>query len=263
MQIWSVASSQKTPFPHVLAAFLRQILRHAACPSSAVPSGDKGETLMFRRIALVTLGMLMFASRAVAQDQWGVSFAVTPSWQTGPGINRLFGADRVDMKGSEVRWGFVRGTDVEGDWGMSLVKTTIASDSSLDVDVSTCARGNCGTFLRTNDTTRMTGFEVHKFEPFKTWRDRIQLGMLGAVGLGWMQGQIYKRTTTENSDVESFNTKAGELFPPSTSIVPLLRMEVATAVVIVPGLKLRASGGFAMPGYHTFGFSFLYLIPSR
>ena len=109
----------------------------------------------------------------------------------------------------------------------------------------------------------MTGFEFHKFEPFKTWRERVQLGMLGAVGLARLQGQIYKRTTTDAGDVESFDTSAGELFPPSTSVVPLLRMELAAAVIVVPGLKVRASGGFAMPGYHTFGLSFLYLIPSR
>lgn len=216
---------------------------------------------MLKRTVLVTLAMLMFAGQAAAQDQWGVSFAMTPAWETGPGVNRLFGADRIDMHGSDIRFGFVRGVDTAGDWGLSFLKTTIADNSSLDVDVSDCSRGSCGTFLRTIGPTRMTGFEVHKFEPFKTWRERVQIGMLGAVGLGWMRGQIYKRTTSEDSDVESFDTKAGELFPPTQNVVPLLRMEIAAAAVVVPGLKVRASGGFAMPGYHTFGVSFLYLIP--
>jgi hypothetical protein len=207
--------------------------------------------------------MLMFAARANAQDQWGVSFAMTPSWQTGPGVNHLFGADRIDMKGSEIRWGFVRGVDLAGDWGISFVRTTIAADSSLDVDVTPCSRGTCGRYLRTMSDTRMTGFEFHKFEPFKTWRDRVQLGMIGAVGLAHLDGQVYQRTITEDDDVETFDAKAGELFPPSTSIVPLLRMELAAAAIIVPGLKIRASGGFAMPGYHSFGLSFVYLIPSR
>ena len=219
---------------------------------------------MLKKIALVIIGVLMFAGRVNAQDQWGMSFALTPSWETGPGINKLFGADRVDMKGSEMRWGFVRGIDVGGDWGLSFVKTKFSSNSSLDKDVTSCSRGSCGTFVRTiNDTTNMTGFEVHKFEPFKTWRDRVQLGMLGAVGLAWMHGEVYKRTTTEETDIESFGAKAGELFPPSTSVVPMLRMEIAAAGIIVPGLKVRASGGFAMPGYHTFGLSLVYLIPGR
>jgi hypothetical protein len=213
------------------------------------------------RIVLVTVAMLMFAGQAAAQDQWGVSFALTPAWETGPGVNRLFAADKIEMQGSDIRFGFVRGGDTVGDWGMSYVKTTIDQNSYLDLDVTDCSRGRCGTFLQTIGPTRMTGFEVHKFEPFKTWRERVQLGMLGAVGLGWMRGQIYKRTTNEDGDVESFDTNAGELFPPSTSIVPLLRLEIAAAAVVVPGLKVRAGGGFAMPGYHTFGITFNYLIP--
>lgn len=215
---------------------------------------------MFRRIALVVLAILA-ATPAAAQDQWGVSFALTPSWETGPGVNRLFAADRVDMRGSDFRFGFVRGFELEGDWGMSFVRTTINSNSSLDVDVSPCGRGSCGTFLRTVEPTRLTGFEFHQFQPFKTWRNRVQLGMLGAVGLGWLRGQVYKRTTTEDSDVEAFDASAGELFPPSQSVLPLLRMEVAAAAIVVPGLKVRASGGFSMPGYHTFGLSVVYLIP--
>lgn len=216
---------------------------------------------MLRRIGFVMIAVLTFTGQATAQDMWGVSFALTPSWETGPGVNRLFSADRIDMQGSEVRFGFVRGVDLAGDWGISFVRKTIADNSSLDVDVSSCGAGSCGTFLRTIEPTRMTGFEVHYYEAFKTWRERVQIGTVGAVGLGWLRGQIYKRTTSENGDVESFVTKAGELFPPSTSVVPLLRMEIAAAAIIVPGVKVRASGGFAMPGYHTFGVTFVYLIP--
>lgn len=215
---------------------------------------------MLRCIALVTIAVFAFAGQAAAQNQWGVSFALTPSWQTGPGINRLFSADRIDMEGSQFRFGFVRGVDLAGDWGVSFVRTTIGDNSSVDLDVSACGRSNCGTFLRTIEPTRMTGFEVHYYEALKTWRDRIQIGTVGAVGLGWLRGEVYKRTTSEDGDVESFDTKAGELFPPSTSVMPLLRMEIAAAAIVVPGVKIRASGGFAMPGYHTFGVTVVYLI---
>ena len=78
-----------------------------------------------------------------------------------------------------------------------------------------------------------------------------------------MRGQVYKRTITEASDVESFTTDAGELYPPSKSVVPLVRVEVAVAGIIVPGFKVQASGGFGMPGYHTFNIAFVYLIASR
>jgi hypothetical protein len=216
---------------------------------------------MWRKIGLVTIAVVIFASDVAAQDQWGLSVALTPSWQTGPGMKFVFDADRIDLSGSEVRVGFVRGMDIAGDWGLSFVNTAISDDSTLDFGVSPCRRGNCGTFLRTVDRTRMTGFEFHQFQPFKTWRERVQIGAVGAIGLGWLRGQIYKRTTSDEGDVESLNADAGELFPPSTSVMPLAKLEIAVAGIVIPGLKIRASGGFSMPGYHTFGVTLVYLIP--
>jgi len=215
-----------------------------------------------RKIALVIVALLTVESRAVAQDQWGVNIALTPSWQTGPGVQALFNADRIDLSGSELRIGFVRGVDIDGDWGLSFVNTTIAANSTVDADVAPCSRGTCGTYLRTIDKTRMTGFEFHQFHPFKTWREHVQLGMIGAVGLGFMRGQVSKRTVTDASD-QTLNVDAGELFPPSKSVVPLVRLEVAVAGIILPGFKVRASGGFGMPGYHTFSIGFIYLIQER
>ena len=47
------------------------------------------------------------------------------------------------------------------------------------------------------------------------------------------------------------------------SVMPLVRIEIAAAGIIVPGFKVRASGGFGMPGYHTFNIAFIYLIASK
>ena len=218
---------------------------------------------MLKRTIFVVVILLLATSPALAQDHWGVSFAVTPSWQTGPGVKQLFTADDIDMQGSEFRLGFVRGQPLSSEWGISFVRTTIDNDSSLEKDVVPCDRGSCGTFLRTIAPTRVTGIEAHRFEALKTWRDRFQLGTIGAIGIGWIRGQVYKRTTTDETDVEAFDAKAGELFPPSTSIMPLLRIEIAGSALVAQGLKVRASGGFSMPGYHTFNLTFVYLIPTR
>jgi hypothetical protein len=214
---------------------------------------------MLRKIGLVAIVLLTFAAQAVAQDQWGATFSVTPNWETGLGVKHLFGADRIDMRGSDFRIGFARGWVADSDWGVSLVKTTIADNSSLDMDVTSCARGSCGTYFRTTPSTRLTGLEVHKFEPFKTWRDRVQIGGLGAVGVGWLRGQVYKLTTTDDGDVESFDP-ASELYSPTHSVVPLVRIELAAAAVVAPGVKIRASGGFSMPGYHVFNVGVVYFV---
>jgi hypothetical protein len=213
----------------------------------------------------VLLAMLSLASHAGAQpsyeEQWGVNIGITPAWDTGTGVKYLFKADRIDLHGSEVRIGFVRGRQLEGDWGISYVSKDINEDSSIDVDVLSCPRGQCGTFYRTLTQNSLTGVEFHHFEPFKTWKNRIQLGMVGAIGIGWMRGNVYRRTVTDQNDVESFEAPAGELFPPSKDVVPLLKIEVAGVALVARGVKVRASGGFSMPGYHTFSVSFVYLIP--
>ena len=103
---------------------------------------------MLNRITLVMAALLIGAVPAAAQDQWGASFALTPSWQTGPGVKQLFTADRIDMQGSEFRVGFVRGQEVSDEWGLSFVRMTIAKDSSLDKNVAACNRGSCALALR-------------------------------------------------------------------------------------------------------------------
>jgi hypothetical protein len=218
---------------------------------------------MTRLTAVVLLATLSFASEVGAQDQWGLHVGLTPSWQTANPSRFLFKADRIDLTGSEVTLGFVRGQPLEGDWGLSFVNKAITQNSTLDVDVSSCSRGTCGTFYRTLPQTRMTGLEFHQFIPYKTWRERVQLGMVGSLGVAWLRGNVYKRTTTEASDVESFQAPAGELFLPSNDIVPLFSLELAVAGLVTDSLKVRASGGFSMPGYRKFHMTFIYLIPER
>jgi len=218
---------------------------------------------MWRRIVVAAIVVLALESPVAAQEQWGVNVSLTPSWQSGPGIPALFGSDRVDLHGSEVRIGVVRGIDIENDWGFSFVNTSIDAGSAVDHNVTSCSRGTCGTFVRTLDRTKMTGFEFHQYQAFKTWRDRVQVGMVGAIGLGWLRGSVYKRTVTPDSDVTTVDAKAGELYPPSTSVMPTMRLEVAGAGILAPGVKVRVSGGFGLPGYPRSGLSFIYLIPSR
>lgn len=218
---------------------------------------------MKRNVALLLFLILPFAAKVQAQDQWGVNFGLIPSWQTADPSRFLFNADRIDLHGSEVQLGFVRGHTFGGDWGLSYVKKSIRENSTLATDVTTCSQGECGTFFRTGPQTHMTGFEFHQFIPYRTWRERVQLGMLGSVGMAWMRGGIYKRAVTESSDVESFETASGELYPPSKAVVPLLSLEIAATGIVTDAVKVRASGGFSMPGYHKFSMSFIYMIPER
>jgi hypothetical protein len=215
-----------------------------------------------RKVSLVVLAVCVVASPLYAEDQWGVSVGLTPAWHTATPSRHLFGADQIDMTGSEVRFGVVRGDLFEGDWGISFVDKSIDENSTLRVDDATCTGVPCGAFYRTQPQTRLTGVEFHQFRPFKTWKERVQLGLVGAVGVGWMRGTADKRTMSELGEVQSLVT-ADELFPPSASVVPLMKLEIAGTGIVAPGLKIRVGGGFSMPGYYTFGFTFSYLVPNR
>jgi hypothetical protein len=216
---------------------------------------------MARISTLVLIATLVLAGDARAQDQWGFSAGLTPSWHTADPVRFLFGADQVDISGSEARFGVVRGNLLEGDWGFSFVDKSIDENSTVEVDQSSCSRGQCGTFYRTLAHTRLTGVEFHQFEAMKTWRDRVQLGLVGAVGVGWLRGTLYKHSVSDQADVESFSAPADELFPPSASVVPLMRLELAVTGIVGANLKVRVGGGFGMPGYHTFGISLFYFVP--
>jgi hypothetical protein len=213
------------------------------------------------KLSLVVVAVCLAAAPLRAEDQWGVSVGLTPAWHTAAPSRQLFGAEQIDMTGSEVRFGVIRGDLFEGDWGISFVDKSIDENSTLSVDNATCPAA-CGAFYRTQPQTRLSGVEFHQFRPFKTWYERVQLGLVGAVGVGWMRGTADKRTTTEDGEVRSLVT-ADELFPPSASIVPLMKLEIAATGIVAPGLKIRVGGGFSMPGYHTFGITASYLVPTR
>jgi hypothetical protein len=213
-------------------------------------------------ILAATLGV---ANQVAAQttEQWGVSLGMTPTWHATDSLKFLLAADEVKLQGSEFRIGVVRGWLYGGDWGFSFVDKPVNEEGSLNANLETCSRGTCGIFYRTLPDVRMTGIEFHQFHPFKTWKERVQLGTVGAIGIGWLRGNVYRRTTTETGDVESFEAEAGELFPPrdSMNVMPLLKLELAVAGILAPGFKVRASGGLSMPGYETFSLTFVYMIP--
>ena len=215
-----------------------------------------------RKVSLVVLAVCFAASPLRAEDQWGITVGLTPAWHTAAPSRQLFGADQIDMTGSEVRFGVVRGDLFEGDWGISYVDKSIDENSTLEIDRAACPLGTCGTFYRTQPQTRLSGVEFHQFLPFKTWKERVQLGLVGAVGVGWLRGNADKRMATEQGEVRSVVT-ADELFPPSTSMVPLMKLELAGTGIVASALKLRVGGGFSMPGYYTFGITASYLVPNR
>jgi hypothetical protein len=188
----------------------------------------------------------------------------------------MFDGDAVDISGSEFRLGFVRGRELGGDWGVSFLRRTLKDGSTVSSGLHTdpaAPNVQQGDFT-TLRNVQITGVEVHKFTPFGTIANRVQIGLVFGGGIGSSKGQLDTRSVSLNQtfsgnipiytrveENETFDAK--ELVFPGNGLVPLGRLELAVAGIVAPGLKVRASGGLSFPGMHTFSITGVYLIGAR
>ncbi len=236
--------------------------------------------MSIRRVAAMFAVCVFFAVQAFAQESsWGVSGAFVPSW-TVPADNvvfrAMFAADAVDITGSEFRIGFVRGRTLGGDWGVSFVRrklkdgSTLSSDLYTDPSLPGVEQGEFTTLRN----VELTGVEVHKFSPFGTIARRVQIGLVFGGGIGSAKGELDTRSVSVDysfvgnrmiqTPVETRETlDAKELVYPGNGLVALGRLELAVAGIVAPGFKVRASGGMAFPGMHTFSIAGVYLIGAK
>jgi len=238
---------------------------------------------------LSTLVFFASVAAAGAQDatRFGASVSFVPAWRMAEQLSDLLVAvDRdaessaVDVRGSEFRLGFVRGRDLGGDWGVSLVRKRLRDSRVAQID-RFLVPDRTGRFLREQtfgfdydlNNVTLTGVEYHRFRPFVTIRERVQIGLTYGGGVGWLGGsargvefdetganEVERRPDAlfDGGDVGLFS-----VFDKTLTPTPLARAELSVATLILPGLKVRASGGFNFPGYEVGGISVVYLFGSR
>jgi hypothetical protein len=228
--------------------------------------------------AFVAAAVLVGGSNpALAQDSsWGVIGGLTPSWRVPDNaIKNLFDARAVDLSGSELRIGIVRGQEFGGDWGVSLINKKFKEGSTVtrQSDYDVADRGTFPALLGfTTTNTSLLGVELHKYANLATIKDRVQLGMVFGGGIGQLRGTVNRHAEVfineGEADILNFNESvvASELFAPlgfEIEYVPLFRTELAVSGIVAPGLKVRASGGFNMPGTQVFSISAIYFFGTR
>jgi hypothetical protein len=212
-----------------------------------------------------------------AQSHWGVSFSATPRWQLASQLEELLEGDdaEVDLEGSELTVGVVRGSTRGGDWGVSFVHKPFKNGSRVvDMD-ETCFASACFPQTTTSvfqDVT-LNGAEFHWFARFVNIKDRVQLGLNLAGGLASVSGQIIE--TTDEIEIVTVDPRTGavttrprrtvetldaseELF----SLFPLAKIEAAGSIIVSRGFKARVAGGFNFPGYSA-RVGVVYLIGAR
>lgn len=224
-------------------------------------------------------------SPAYAQDKssWGVQVSSGQQWQILPQIKNIFQSD-VDLNGREFRVGLiVRGQILSGDWGVSFTRNTIDAVSVIRSRDDVCggypdSEYRCypiGTTYQLNNVS-FDGLEVHKYyvPPFGTIAKRVQIGVNIVGGAVWVKGSAEKRVNTvrEVNELparlyyvpeETVSTiTAEDAFRDQDVPTTLLtaRLEVAVAVIVVRGLKIKFSRGIiGVPGQSRFNISATYL----
>ena len=237
----------------------------------------------FRRSSAVLAAVLALASAPAyaqsSESHWGLSGSVTPTWRVPSAAEDLI--DRtIDVSGSAFEVGLIRGRDGGGDWGLSFVRKRVADDSSVTEPGSACyavgVNSACApAVVYAPRAMTVLGAEIHKYVPFFTIKRRVQLGMNLAAGAGRIGGRADRTDWSLVSTFDPASRQSVSTFTPRVSstpaedmvdgyrIVPLAKVEVAAALLLFPGFKVRASGGIDSPGTRTVGLTATYLFGAR
>ena len=201
---------------------------------------------------VILVGVSPEAGAQSRRVQWGVLLGATPNWTTPEtartSLENFWGATEMDFSGTALRIGLVRGSELGGDAGLSFVRRPFADGSSLVAED--------GNRYATYGVV-LNGIEIHKFSPFGTIRERIQLGLDFGAGVGFFHGAVAGSApggaAVEDPVLEDALAFRGNRF------IPLARMEFAVAVLILPGLKVRARSGVSFPGVAPFAVTATWL----
>lgn len=195
----------------------------------------------------------------VERSLWGVNASITsagflPKWETPQAFKPLYLAETIDLRGTEFQVGVARGSMVGGDSGWSFVRQSIDAGSSVvDRDGKLT--------LKVEAPTTLDGFLYHRYTPFTTIRERVQVGLLIAGGAGWYRGVVERsgREGVEDDRVAAaFLSGLGREGESKLVPMPLFRVEGSAAVIVGGGVKVRAGGGYGVPNGRLFRVGVVY-----
>lgn len=202
----------------------------------------------------------------VERSLWGINASVTsagflPKWESPEAFKALYLAEEMRLSGSEYQLGVTRGSLVGGDSGWSYVRQVIDAESYV------ADRGGEVRLTVVESTpTTLDGFLYHRYTPFTTIRERVQVGMLFAGGAGWYRGSVRQSGGEEEGENElvpaAFLSGLGREGESELVPMPLFRVEAAAAFVVGGGVKVQAGGGYGMPNGRLFRVGVVYFFGS-
>ena len=208
------------------------------------------------RSLLILLAIAMgIATPAFAQNppqgrHWGVTASVAP-WRAGTRSSGLYFAKDLDFTGGSRRIGITKGSARGNEWALVYIRRTINEGGTI-VD-------NGGRKFEVGPNVKLTGFMAEQFGSFGTIARRVQIGVVVAGGLARAEGVL--RAVPSGAEHEA--SQMLTLFAREVDFQLLLRGELAVAVIVAPGMKIRFSGGFDWPGTSVVGVTAMYFFGDR
>ncbi len=222
---------------------------------------------LFAAVLLMTLVPVSAFAQLSDSKHWGVSVSFTPKWEAMDRFRDVFVEEEGTIEGTEFTIGFARGSMRGGDWGVSFVRKPFKDGSTFSETSTDCEPAfGCFTSTRTLVFRQvyLRGVEYHWSKPFVTFADRVQVGMNISAGAGFVEGNIEEtHELTAPPPAPGFHdTFVGPAKDTLWPVYPLIKVEAEGSVAIVPGVKVKVSGGFNFPGI-TARIAAVYLIGSK
>lgn len=228
-------------------------------------------------LAPVAAGAQTLPAPASEASHWGVSVSFAPTWKIPSTITSKFTDDTVSVQGTYFTIGVVHGRSLGGDWGVSFVHEPVSNTSTGHNNKQDCFSNGCfdTSTSAIAQNVKMTGALIHVYLPFGTIKERVQIGITVAGGVGKISGNLVE---TENNVTTTFHPRTGLVTatpaPPTVSTValtdelglktvPLGNIAAVVAVIVRPDLKIRWEGGIILPGTSVFRIMATYLIGAK
>jgi hypothetical protein len=242
---------------------------------SRLPNGvDFSRSCTRPSVALFsTLVLILVApTEGFAQSHWGVSVSASPAWTITERSRELLADEdeTVNIEGSEFAIGFVRGSTLGGDVGVSYVRKPWKDGLGFSSDTTDCFNPGpnqpqiCLRDREQNlfENVMLNGVEVNWFYAprFGRIKDRVQIGLNVGGGIAKFSGSVRRVEDREepvftpgpgggsvqivNRHEEETNPAEDELLP----VFPMLKIELMGAVIATPAVKIKVAGGLNFPG---------------
>mgnify|MGYP003383450875 CR=1 FL=1 len=221
--------------------------------------------LIVLSVVILLVGLVVpAAAQSSDPTHWGARVSFVKNWTMAQQVKDLLSddGDEINIDGSEFEIGFVRGSRLGGDWGVSFVRKPFKDGSGVtttDQDCFNQAQTICKPRTEVNATKNvmLNGFEVHWFIRIVNIKQRVQVGVNVAGGLTQTSGQLVK--TTDRFEATGFNQQGptgykavheeetleakDELFP----LFPQIKIEVVGSVILAPKFKVQIAHGLNFP----------------